>query len=129
MAGLEELHLSDDEDEVLTFDNSQTEDVKVDPALCLIGRFLTNKPIKNHVMKETMANLWQPGRKVSIKEIDRGIYVFQFFHKLDMQRILNGGPWHFDGHLLLLSPVDPYVPPSQVPLFHAVKSMIFRQGS
>jgi 14-3-3 protein epsilon len=66
-----------------------------------------------------MAFLWQPGRKVAIKAVDQGKYVFQFFHKLDMQRVINGGPWSFDGHLLLLSQIGQGMIPSQVPLFQA----------
>lgn len=99
MADLENLQLSDDEEEILAFGNSQVEDTYADPGLCLVGRFLTHKPIKNHVMKERMATIWQPGRKVAIKEVEPGIYVFQFFHKIDLQNVMNRGPWSFDGHM------------------------------
>jgi 14-3-3 protein epsilon len=58
---------------------------------------------------------------VAIKEVEKGIYIFQFFHKLDnMQRVMNGGPWSFDGHLLLLSQIGQGMIPSQVPLFQAM---------
>ncbi|PNX63015.1 hypothetical protein L195_g053297 [Trifolium pratense] len=87
MASMEHLSPSDEEDEVLTFESNSNEGAQADPSLCLIGRFLTNKPIKNHVMKETIAIVWQPGRKIAIKEVNKGIYVFQFFHKIDLQRV------------------------------------------
>jgi len=38
----------------LSFDNVPNEDVKVDPAMCLVGMFLANKPIK---MKERMVTI------------------------------------------------------------------------
>jgi 14-3-3 protein epsilon len=117
---MEHLSLSDEEEEVLSFDSDLREEVQADLALCLIGRFLTNKPIKNHVIKAKMATLWKPGRKLAIKEIYQGIYVFQTFHKLDMQRVMQGGPWTFNGLLLILSAIESGVIPSQIPLFHAI---------
>jgi 14-3-3 protein epsilon len=70
-------------------------------------------------MKERMATLWKLGRKVAIKEIDKGLNIFQFFHKIDMQRVLQGEPWTFDGILLILSAIETGGIPSHIPLFHA----------
>lgn len=103
MASLENLNLSDDEEETLDFQEQDTEEKRADPNPCLVGRFLTTKPIQPHIMKERMATVWQPGRRVSIKEIEKGIFLFQFFHKLDVQRVMNGSPWSFDGYILILS--------------------------
>jgi hypothetical protein len=69
MADFDNLNLSDDEEEVLAFENSPTDEVQADPTLCLVGNFLTHKPIKYHIMKDKMAFLWQPGRKVAIKGV------------------------------------------------------------
>lgn len=85
-----------------------------------VGSSPKNLLIRSHIMKERMATIWQPGRRVAIKEIEKGIFLFQFFHKLDMQRVMSGGPWSFDGHLLLLSLIGETEMPAQVPLFHAV---------
>lgn len=52
IAGIDELRLSDGEDGILKFEVEQSTEASADLSLCLIGRFLTNKPIKNHVMKE-----------------------------------------------------------------------------
>ncbi|KAJ1418167.1 hypothetical protein SESBI_16128 [Sesbania bispinosa] len=32
--------------------------VGFNPGLCLVGRFLTDKPIRTHIMKERMASVW-----------------------------------------------------------------------
>lgn len=120
MATFENLNLSDDEEEVLDFQVNQNEGTKADPHLCLVGRFLTKKPIRTYAMKERMASVWQPGKKVAIKEAATGIYLFQFFHKLDMQKVMNGGPWFFDGHLLILGQMGATDLPTQIPLFHVM---------
>lgn len=59
-------------------------------------------------------------RRVSIREIEKGVFLFQFFHKLDMQKLMNGESWSFDGHLSLLGSMGGTELPSQVPLFHAI---------
>ncbi|CAH9127098.1 unnamed protein product [Cuscuta epithymum] len=69
------------------------------------------------MMKERLATLWEPHEGVAITEVQRGIFLFQFFHKLDMQHVSLHGPWHFDNHLLILSRLGDAVIPSQVPLF------------
>jgi len=38
-------------------------------------------------MKERMANLWRLMKGVMITKFDQGIFIFQFYHKLDLKRI------------------------------------------
>lgn len=72
------------------------------------------------IMKERMATVWQPFKGVGIKELKRGLFLFQFFH-IDLQKVLNGGPWYFDSHILLLSPIgENEIPAAQVQLQHVV---------
>ena len=47
------------------------------------------------------------------------LFLFYFFHKLDMQRVINGGSWTFDRYLLLTRVVTPGIKPNTVQLFHA----------
>lgn len=121
MADLENLNLSDDE-EVINFRKQLgNQERKANTDLCLVGRLLTYKILRVHMMKERMTIVWDPGRGVAIKEIEKGVFLFQFFfHKLDMQKVINGEPWNFDGHLLILNKVGAGDVPTQVPLFHVM---------
>lgn len=85
--------------------------------LCLVGRFLTEKTINLRAMRTKMADVWKPAMGISIKELEQGIYLFQFFHKEDMQWVVKGGPWTFDNVMLALEPVAPYDDPVKVPLW------------
>ncbi|PNY09256.1 hypothetical protein L195_g005802 [Trifolium pratense] len=49
-----------------------------------------------------MADLWKPVRGVTIKEARRGLFLFSFSHPLDMEEVLNGGPWTFDNNMLIM---------------------------
>ncbi|KAL8093146.1 hypothetical protein AgCh_035147 [Apium graveolens] len=46
-------------------------------------------------MQHRMAALWRPGKGVYIKEVDRNRYIFQFYHEVDITRVLEGSPWTF----------------------------------
>ena len=56
---------------------------------------------------------------IAIKEAKPGLFLFKFFHQVDLQRVLDTGTWSFDGHLLLLHHLQPGVDPS-VPLHHTL---------
>ncbi|XVF64789.1 hypothetical protein PTKIN_Ptkin09bG0195000 [Pterospermum kingtungense] len=86
-------------------------------ALC-VGCFLTDRHIRFPVMKNRMASLWRPGRGVAIKELSPHLSLFQFFHEIDLKRVLDGCPWTFDNHLLILHKLGPGEIPSQISLFH-----------
>lgn len=73
-----------------------------DVQLCLVGRFITDRTIRAHIMKEHMADVWRLVKGVFIKEASPGIFLFQFFHRLDMEKVIKGGPWTFDNHVLAL---------------------------
>ncbi|KEH17512.1 uncharacterized protein [Medicago truncatula] len=115
MASLHQLSLSNEEVElelhpVITL--TQPSNLN----LLLVGRFLTNRPIRSYMMMEKIKTFWNPVREMRIEEIEPGLYSFQFTHHLDMQRILKKGPWYFDNHLLMLNVVPANGNPNQVAL-------------
>jgi hypothetical protein len=43
---------------------------------------------------------------VNIKDAKPGIFLFNFAHHLDMEAVLNGGPWSFDNNMLIMERVQ-----------------------
>lgn len=84
---MEDLSLIEEEEEGLVYNVENDVEPSLDVELCLVGRFLTDRPIRTHIMKERMAGVWRPRKGVTIKEVELGRFVFQFFHKLDLSRI------------------------------------------
>lgn len=99
-------HVDNEEDDVINFD------------LCLVGRFATDKSIRTHIMKERLAAIWRPVKGVSIQEVEPRLFLFQFYHKIDLARILDGGLWSFDNYMLVLGRLPVRELPEQVPLHH-----------
>ncbi|MBA0770232.1 hypothetical protein Gotri_018892, partial [Gossypium trilobum] len=52
-------------------------------------------------MMSTMTNLWHPLRVVQISDLRGKIFLFRFFHKIDIEWVVNGAPWTFNNHLLV----------------------------
>lgn len=71
------------------------------PQCCPVGKFLKDRPINVGAMKSTLASLWRPVKGVSIQEIHPNLFLFQFLHELDMNKVIKGGPWTFDSNQLL----------------------------
>ncbi|XVF83422.1 hypothetical protein PTKIN_Ptkin16aG0485400 [Pterospermum kingtungense] len=107
------MSLADEEDEGLVLEdvvNNQQPLISYD--LYVVGRFLTDRHIRFPIMKDRMASLWRAGRGVAIKEFGSQMFLFQFFHELDLKRVLEGSPWTFDNHLLILHKLGPEEVPS-----------------
>lgn len=96
---------------------SPTVEEKLDFSLCLVGRFVTNKSIRFLIMKEMMAAVWMPLNGITITEIEPSIFLFRFYHNVDVQHVLNGGPWSLDKHMMILGAIKNGEDPAPVPLF------------
>ncbi|CAN0858952.1 hypothetical protein LINGRAHAP2_LOCUS7523 [Linum grandiflorum] len=68
------------------------------------------------MMCQVLSKVWRPGRGVEINELEGRLFIFRCNHIIDVRRIINDGPWSFDGHLLLTHELQKGETPSQVAL-------------
>lgn len=87
---------------------------------CMVGCFLTGSAIDYLSMKSTMANVWHPIKGVQILDLGEKRFLFKFFHRWDMDRVLKGSPWTFNNHLLLLHHLKKGEDPLKVPLIFTI---------
>lgn len=80
----------EEENESFVFDGDVVEEINR-YELCLVGRFLTERTINVRAMRSKIADVWKPSMGISIKELEQGIFLFQFYHKEDKQWVLKGG--------------------------------------
>lgn len=112
---LAELDIKNEENEELVFDEGvEKEDNRFE--LCLVGRFLSEKNINERAMKSKLADLWKPAMGINIKSIKKRLYLFQFYHKDDLNWVINNGPWTFDNVLLVSNIIKAGEDPTKVPL-------------
>lgn len=112
-----ELDIEEEENAAFVFEGEVEEEVNK-YELCLVGRFLTDRSVNVRAMKSKMADIWRPAMGINIKEIEQGIFLFQFYHREDMAWVLKGGPWAFDSAMLVLAEVPNGEEPLNVPLWH-----------
>lgn len=101
---LAELDIENEENEELVFDERVEEEVNLFE-LCLVGRFLSKKSINERAMKSKLADLWKPTMGINIKNIKTGLYLFQFYHKDDMNWVTRNGLWTFDSILMVMNTI------------------------
>ncbi|MBA0577211.1 hypothetical protein Golob_028086 [Gossypium lobatum] len=99
---LENLNLHDEEEEAFQEDEGVVGRVN---QLSLVGRCLTNSVFHFLSLRNTLADLWHPIGGICITEIREKRYLFQFFHEVDIDRVVAGIPWFFNNHLLILQKV------------------------
>lgn len=113
--------LDEEEEEVLALeDDNVNEQGKAqfvcDAKLCLVGRFLTEGIMDFQAIQQTLAALWRPGKGVYIKELDVNLFLFQFYHEIDINRVIEGSPWTFNRKVLIISRMKEGDNPRCVPL-------------
>ena len=63
-----------------------------------------------------MVALWRPGKGIYIKELNTNWDLFQFYHELDVKRVLECSPWFFNKKVLILSKLQSTSNPCTVTL-------------
>ncbi|XP_060957652.1 uncharacterized protein LOC133029176 [Cannabis sativa] len=68
----------------------------------LVGKLLTGRISDYKVFQNMIADLWKPGKGMTVKILEQNRFLFQFYHEIDIQRVINGSPWTFDRKHLIL---------------------------
>lgn len=71
--------------------------------LCVVARFISEGRVDFQAMQQTLAALWKPGMGVYIKELEINLFLFQFYHEVDIKRVMDGCPWSFNRRALIMS--------------------------
>lgn len=113
------LMIREEDEEVLILENEDVNDLQDANSLALVGRLATEKPFKFTVMRDTLAVVWRPGKGMQVTEIAGNLFIFQFYHEVDLKCVLEDGPWVFEQCLLVLKRLEPRVSPFDVCLKEA----------
>ncbi|XP_060965472.1 uncharacterized protein LOC133034398 [Cannabis sativa] len=94
------------------------EEEGIDDRWCLVGRFLSHRVIDFDKMQNILASLWQPGMGMFVKKLEENRFLFQFYHEVDIQRVINGSPWTFDRMQLIIQRLPVGGDPNLIQLNH-----------
>lgn len=72
-----------------------------------MGSFLTNRKINFQAMQDTLSPIWRPVKGVFMEETSiPNLFMFKFFHELDVQRVMDDGPWTFNNQALMVKRLE-----------------------
>ncbi|KAM6559477.1 hypothetical protein CsatA_028716 [Cannabis sativa] len=113
-----DMCLDEEEDTEAIFDEKDGDETEpdLDDRWCLIGRLLTGKVSDFLVLQNIMADLWKPGKGMYVKILEQNRFLFQFYHEIDIRRVINGSPWTYDRKQLIIERLKPGGNPKNVML-------------
>lgn len=73
----------------------------------LMGTVCALRNYNFKAVEKTMRNTWNPLFTVEMREIEPNLYLFFFTNRLNINKVLQGGPWRFNDYLLATKEVEP----------------------
>ncbi|KAF4362960.1 hypothetical protein F8388_020476 [Cannabis sativa] len=105
--GWKNIQLEEEEAEETFYEeneeNDEEDDLAIDSRWCLVGRMLTGKVSDFRIFQNLMADLWKPGKGMYAKQLDQNRFLFQFYHELDIKRVIEGSQWTYDRKQLIIT--------------------------
>ncbi|KAF4378898.1 hypothetical protein G4B88_008368 [Cannabis sativa] len=104
-----DICLEDEEEHEVSLadDCDEEEELNFDDRWCLVGRMLSGKVSDFQIFQNIIADLWKPGRGIFIKILEQNRFLFQFYHEIDIKRVIDGSPWTYDRKQLLIERLKP----------------------
>ena len=109
------LALTEEEQRVVVIDDKESALLRADMVF-LVGRVLSRKVLNKERFKRQMLNLWHPKARVTIVEMDDELLSFGFDSVREQSIVQKGGPWLYDGALLVLAEANNLAHPAGIPL-------------
>lgn len=109
--------MEDDKEEAIEWVEGGIEEEDDRVELGLVGKIWTGRHINVNAFMATIKNIWQPKHGLDISVMGKNMFGFQFYQWKDKQRMLEGQPWHFDHHALLLEEIDESIRPSDMEIY------------
>ena len=109
--------LKGDSNEPVEWVEEDSEEDEARSELGIVIRIWTRRSVNQSAFVTTMTNIWQMKAEVEIKNIGKNMYVVQFHHWKDKERVMEGQPWHFDRHVILMTDIQGKCKPSDIQLW------------
>jgi hypothetical protein len=108
------ISLTEGEKDGIQVEELDVSEARVIAGKCLIGKIWTDKNVNQEAFKSVFSSIWRIVGSVKFKELKDNIWLFEFSDDGDKRRVLDGRPWSFDRHIVVLNEFDGSIPPSQL---------------
>jgi hypothetical protein len=106
----EKFTLMEEEDEQLSTPKDEWVPMVEWGSACVVGKLLADENVGKEIIKTPLIWAWQPTWRVTFKTLGTNMFLIDFENGWDNDRIMEGRPWTFDGHLVSLANFDGLTP-------------------
>lgn len=96
------VQLDSDEEEEIVLSEVVVSKVVSSCLFSLVGRLLISRKFNKIAFKDCLRKAWGMQENLRIVEVGDNLFHFRFAEEKGMRRVLAGGPWNFDDHIVLL---------------------------
>ncbi|KAG8390813.1 hypothetical protein BUALT_Bualt01G0122600 [Buddleja alternifolia] len=82
----------------------------------LVGRITTDRQINFPAFKDTVIGSFRPRRGMEVSCLGNSRFLLAFNHSVDLDRVLESGPWNFDNDMIILKKLNEFDDPRSVNL-------------
>ena len=82
----------------------------------IAAKFLTRKNINIDAVARTFRPLWKADKDFTIRDMGEKKILFTFKDEIDVERVMQNGPWAYDRSLVICQRVEDNIPIKEVPL-------------
>jgi hypothetical protein len=84
---------------------------------CLaIAKVCTDRGFSDFWFYKNMRTAWDLAQEVKFRSLENNLYTMQFSCLGDWDKVMEGGPWTFRGHPVLMVAYDGFTKPSEIEL-------------
>lgn len=110
-----ELGIAEEEFIDLVFEDEMS-DAAANPRWLAIGKVHTSKEYGDFWFYKNMRSAWDLAQTVKFRSLGDNLYTMQFSYLGDRNKVMEGGPWAFRGHQVVLAVYDGFKKPSLIDL-------------
>ncbi|TXG70630.1 hypothetical protein EZV62_005565 [Acer yangbiense] len=96
------LTISSKDGPMQVLDGDLMVDAKNRLSLCLVGKILSRKRVNRDAFMRVIGKIWQVKQGMDMESVAGNIFKFNFRDEHDLNRVMAGSPWSFDGALIAL---------------------------
>ena len=98
----------------------QLEEHECSKEVTIAAKFLTKRALNTESVVRTFNPIWRPKNGFKVRRVGDHIILFIFDNEEEVEKILEGEPWSFDKHLVLIKRYDYSIP---------IQDVVFEQVS
>jgi hypothetical protein len=106
------LALSEREDDEVEIQTRDVTKIVNRGQSCVVGKLMSKRVVCKETLKTKLKGWWKLSGTVTFKVLGGNLFLIEFELAKDKKRVLEGGPWEFEGNLFLVEDFDGRTSPS-----------------